>query len=215
MSDYNVNMKKFNGTDYDNILPMSYLAKTAEKLEGGATSDIITQARNGLSQIATGSYVGNRKSSLQLIIGFKPKLMMFYEGKIIVTPYVYNGNYYKNRKRTGKWEIINNRLIDYNSASQPTTAHKDYWGKQTFFPFIIFDEEKPLYTHMTGDPASNGDTHSIYNYFIFMSETNGVVNFKEDAYGYRTYDWAPDPTYHEIALGFNISGTTYSYMAFS
>lgn len=35
MSDYNVNMKKFNGTDYDNILPMSYLAKMAEKLWGG------------------------------------------------------------------------------------------------------------------------------------------------------------------------------------
>lgn len=35
MSDYNVNMKKFNGTDYDNILSMSYLAKIAEKLCGG------------------------------------------------------------------------------------------------------------------------------------------------------------------------------------
>ena len=32
MSDYNVNMKKFNGTDYDNILLMSYLAKIAKKL---------------------------------------------------------------------------------------------------------------------------------------------------------------------------------------
>ena len=32
MSDYNVNMKKFNGTDYDNILPMNYLAKIAKKL---------------------------------------------------------------------------------------------------------------------------------------------------------------------------------------
>lgn len=29
MSDYNVNMKKFNGTDYDNILPHAYLADTA------------------------------------------------------------------------------------------------------------------------------------------------------------------------------------------
>ena len=32
MRDYNVKMKKFNGTDYDNILPMSYLAKIAKKL---------------------------------------------------------------------------------------------------------------------------------------------------------------------------------------
>lgn len=32
MSDYNVNMKKFNGTDYDNILLISYLAKIAKKL---------------------------------------------------------------------------------------------------------------------------------------------------------------------------------------
>ena len=63
MSDYNVNMKKFKGTDYDNILPMSYLAKMAEKLE--ATSDIIIQARNGLSQITVGGYVGNRETLLR------------------------------------------------------------------------------------------------------------------------------------------------------
>ena len=63
MSDYNVNMKKFNGTDYDNILPMSYLAKMAEKL--GATSNIIIQARNGLSQIAIGGYVGNGETLLR------------------------------------------------------------------------------------------------------------------------------------------------------
>ena len=63
MSDYNVNMKKFNGTDYDNILLMSYLAKIAKKL--GATSDIIIQARNWLSQIATSSYVGNRETLLR------------------------------------------------------------------------------------------------------------------------------------------------------
>lgn len=69
MSDYNVNMKKFNGTDYDNILPHAYLADTAisaniaEKLE--AISDIIIQARNGLSQIAIGGYVGNRETLLR------------------------------------------------------------------------------------------------------------------------------------------------------
>lgn len=63
MSDYNVNMKKFNGTDYDNILLMSYLAKIAKKL--GATSDIIIQARNGLSQIAVGGCVGNRETLLR------------------------------------------------------------------------------------------------------------------------------------------------------
>ena len=82
MSDYNVNMKKFNGTDYDNILPMSYLAKTAEKLGGGATSDIITQARNGLSQIATGSYVGNgqisQNISVSITMPFAPKLLLIF-----------------------------------------------------------------------------------------------------------------------------------------
>lgn len=137
--------------------------------------------------------------------------MMFYGGKSIIVPDVYNGNYYKNRVITDKWEIISNWLIEYDS----TVEHIDYWGKQTFFPFVIFNEEKPLYTHTTGDAASNGDVHSIYKYFIFMSENNGAVNFKEDAYGYRRYDWVPIPTYHEAALGFNISGTTYSYMAFS
>lgn len=34
MSDYNVNMKKFNGTDYNNIFPMDYLVKIPKNLGG-------------------------------------------------------------------------------------------------------------------------------------------------------------------------------------
>lgn len=34
MSDYNVSMKKFNGTDYDNIFPVGSLVKIAKNLGG-------------------------------------------------------------------------------------------------------------------------------------------------------------------------------------
>lgn len=75
MANYNVQMKQFNGTSFDNILPHAYLADKAtdadhatsadsantatELAGGGGATEIITTARSGLSQIATGSYVGN------------------------------------------------------------------------------------------------------------------------------------------------------------
>lgn len=83
------------------------------------------------------------------------------------------------------------------------------------FPFIIFDEEKPLLTHFTQEAASNGSYYRIYYYFLSMTESEGTINFKEDRYGFTYYDWVDAPTYTESALGFNVSGTTYSYMAFS
>ena len=35
MADYNVQMKQYNGTSFDNILPHAYLADTATVLAGG------------------------------------------------------------------------------------------------------------------------------------------------------------------------------------
>lgn len=35
MADYNVQMKQYNGTSFDNILPHAYLADIATELAGG------------------------------------------------------------------------------------------------------------------------------------------------------------------------------------
>ena len=45
-------------------------------MRGGGATEIIAQARAGLSQIATGSYVGNGQINLSINVGFKPKFVM-------------------------------------------------------------------------------------------------------------------------------------------
>lgn len=42
MADYNVNMKKFNGTDYDNLLPLAYNALNSQQLAGKTFDEIQT-----------------------------------------------------------------------------------------------------------------------------------------------------------------------------
>lgn len=96
MADYNVQMKQYNGTSFDNILP--YASQALTLAGGGGATEIIAQARAGLSQIATGSYVGNGTSGLNnptvITCGFKPKIVLIYNindpvGKYGSEPAVY------------------------------------------------------------------------------------------------------------------------------
>lgn len=83
MADYNVQMKQYNGTSFDNILP--YASQALTLAGGGGATEIIAQARAGLSQIATGSYVGNGKHGKSnptvITCGFKPKIVFFMSTK--------------------------------------------------------------------------------------------------------------------------------------
>lgn len=79
MADYNVQMKQYNGTSFDNILP--YASQALTLAGGGGATEIIAQARAGLSQIATGSYVGTGTQGIAsnpiiLSIGFKPQVLI-------------------------------------------------------------------------------------------------------------------------------------------
>ena len=79
MADYNVQMKQYNGTSFDNILP--YASQALTLAGGGDATEIIAQARAGLSQIATGSYVGTGTQGIAsnpiiLSIGFKPQVLI-------------------------------------------------------------------------------------------------------------------------------------------
>ena len=74
MADYNVQMKQFNGTSFDNILP--YASQALTLAGGGSATEIIAQARAGLSQFATGSYIGNGQLEFNITVGFKPKIII-------------------------------------------------------------------------------------------------------------------------------------------
>ena len=80
MADYNVQMKQYNGTGFDNILP--YASQALTLAGGGGATEIIAQARAGLSQIATGSYVGNgvatKDTTVSIVLPFAPKLVIIF-----------------------------------------------------------------------------------------------------------------------------------------
>ena len=79
MADYNVQMKQYNGTSFDNILP--YASQALTLAGGGGATEIIAKARVGLSQIATGGYVGTgtygASNPTVITCGFKPKVVLF------------------------------------------------------------------------------------------------------------------------------------------
>lgn len=56
MADYNVNMKQWNGTSFDNVLPLAYNAK---QLEGQSLAEVKQWVQDNGLLLYTGQYVGN------------------------------------------------------------------------------------------------------------------------------------------------------------
>ena len=56
MADYNVNMKQWNGTSFDNVLPLAYNAK---RFDGQSLADVEQWAEFNGYKVVTGQYVGN------------------------------------------------------------------------------------------------------------------------------------------------------------
>ena len=55
MADYNVNMKQWNGTSFDNVLPLAYNAK---QLEGQSLAEIKRWVHDNELLLYTGQYIG-------------------------------------------------------------------------------------------------------------------------------------------------------------
>lgn len=55
MADYNVNMKQWNGTSFDNVLPLAYNAK---QLEGQSLAEVKQWVQDNGLMLYTGSYMG-------------------------------------------------------------------------------------------------------------------------------------------------------------
>lgn len=78
MADYNVNMKQWNGTSFDNVLPLAYNAKQLEgKTWGDAlTIDVITERTKVISPIGmdvnmtTSGVDGSKYSNILILLSF-------------------------------------------------------------------------------------------------------------------------------------------------
>lgn len=202
MADYNVQMKQYNGTSFDNILP--YASQALTLAGGGGATEIIAQARAGLSQIATGSYVGtgvySEGTTITLNTTFKPKMLfIFLPPNLTVSggasgsrgfargyaPYPVHGDalssrlyYYSSEILVGIWQESMNKMI----ISSFSYRAERFQGIQIAFS--------------TTNSSITWKTEKI----------DGSTKYGFDNYSDYEYDVSP--------YFFNAESTTYSYIAF-
>ena len=195
MADYNVQMKQFNGTSFDNILP--YASQALTLAGGGDATEIIAQARAGLSQIATGSYVGNGvyTSPTQINIGFKPKLIFMGKGLLISSINPFN-NYgeapykYVNGVRTDWFSFNSNKMGD----------------NSTFNGAMFVIDGTPLTMYY-------GGTNSVRQVIVISASFNaGVVSITQTSYVASNSSGAVGE-FRNAEYQFNANGVTYYYTA--
>lgn len=78
MADYNVNMKQWNGTSFDNVLPLAYNAK---QLEGQSLAEVKQWAQDNGVMLYSGQYIGTGtygvKNPTSVTFPFEPVLFFF------------------------------------------------------------------------------------------------------------------------------------------
>ena len=76
MADYNVNMKQWNGTSFDNVLPLAYNAK---QLEGQSLAEVKQWVQDNGVMLYTGQYTGTgtygKKHPMTLQFPFEPVIL--------------------------------------------------------------------------------------------------------------------------------------------
>lgn len=196
MADYKVQMKQFNGMNFDNILP--YASQALTLAGGGSATEIIAQSRAGLSQIATGSYVGNGvyTSPTQIQVGFRPKIIFFGTRRSISQKYMYG---YVNGVRTDYNPFIGAELL------HPSGSPSLFYGIMSLsvdVPFIVDDDY---------DSVTNHEQHTVV---LTMEELNGVVTITQKCYySALNVDGSTRTDFRTAKNQFNENGVTYDYVA--
>lgn len=78
MADYNVNMKQWNGTSFDNVLPLAYNAK---RFDGQSLAEVKQWVQDNGLLLYTGQYTGTgtygESNPVSIQFPFEPKLFIF------------------------------------------------------------------------------------------------------------------------------------------
>ena len=139
MADYNVNMKQWNGTSFDNVLPLAYNAK---QLEGQSLADVKQWVQDNGLMLYTGSYMGTG------IYGeSNPTTLTFpFEPIIIFMPAYLTG---ENRG----WDIIQTNMVTesyggfYNTFASGVCFIKSSTDRKTF---SLLSTQNPNYQYNVG-----------------------------------------------------------------
>lgn len=196
-------MKKFNGTDYDGLLPLAYNALNSQQLDGKTFDEI----QNLFTSNASGSYVGNGKygenNPVVINCGFKPKILMLYYLKNDQTPERYfslNGNRYSANKINLGYERLCSSLADTVNIPLGALPSIFYFNSTTF-----------LYNSFS---VRNYYKVFAYIYTKFNLLDSGLSFYCESVEncGSDTYNQPQDRRSAEAQ--YNESGRTYYYIVF-
>ena len=148
MANYNVNMKQWNGTSFDNVLPLAYLAKDASKLEGNSLSELKTWVRENNLLLFTGQYIGTGVMSptyISITFPFEPLILFMPTGRISS-----GGNLF------GSTVLINVEQLSTSS----TSATKVSVGGAELYVYRSLDSKTIYFTGTT-----NLNVRGLYYYF--------------------------------------------------
>lgn len=136
MADYNVNMKQWNGTSFDNVLPLAYDAKQL----GGKTYQEIKAYIDGAygekAAVVAGSYVGNGKygqnNPNNIVTGFKP-VGLCIENQWTILTYTGVGLLGYDNKVT--WS--NSGVSWYNEEDNTLSAREQYNENGIRYSYVV------------------------------------------------------------------------------
>ena len=200
MADYNVNMKQWNGTSFDNVLPLAYDSEKIdgktwaqvtqlllEKSGGTMTGDLILNGDptadlqavtkqyvdGAFSRVLTGSYVGNGTKSVHIECGFNPSILFIVRGYTIA-----DIGTTRPTPKFAKYFLYNSQEGDY----QPVDGRPSFYSPSTLFHIKGFDKV-PVMSYDSGSQTINFE-HSSTGISISSTVDNadGLMNTSGETY---------------------------------
>lgn len=144
MADYNVNMKQWNGTSFDNVLPLAYNAK---QLGGQSLEEVKQWVQDNGLMLYTGQYTGTGTYGQS-----HPTVFTFpFEPVLFILPVVLDFSGYPNRETPMITNGLTTNYQFYYGATSPE------WGVK------ISANKKTLSLYSPGNPAHQfNDTGRTY-----------------------------------------------------
>lgn len=89
MNNYNINMKKFNGTDYDNLLPLAYNSLNSQQLDGKTFEEIQNLFELNYVKLYSRSYIGTglhgQDNPTTITFPFQPSIVILPRQTLILS----------------------------------------------------------------------------------------------------------------------------------
>lgn len=157
MADYNVNMKQWNGTSFDNVLPLAYNAK---QLEGQSLDEVIASATLNRIEFESVKVAGVYQSSISATFQKPPKFIIF-------SIYGYERGAFGIAANIEEYEVDGYKIsTNANTISEKTYGHTNVQFRQDS-GFVTFNGTSitiPTSMFDTGY-AQNGFPVVIYAFY--------------------------------------------------